>query len=618
MLETRKLMKSLRRASLALLLTVSAAQAASAAAWAAPAPSIQVTIGNVTVTTGQATYVPVTLQQPAVPVGSYNMQVDFDPTALQVVAVKPTYGVEDDTACATSPQGCFKSYVDNTNGWVRVIWADSSGGDHLIANAQQLFRLQVQAKNATKPGSKELTINTADPSSLTVTDGDMNALPIALTPGKVAVMQQSAPPIIGSEEKKVKVIVNGKEQDNSATSTTVKVDNKSVTTLKVDADKVVEQLNNNKLKTIVLPVGEQSDVVVGELNGQLVKTMEGQEAVLAIQTDRATYTLPAAQIKIDDVSREIGKEVALQDIKISVTIAASPAEKAQQVQAAATGGNMSVVASPVDFEVQASYGDKQVEVSQFNNYVEREIAIPDGVDPAKITTGVVADGNGNLVHVPTKITQQDGKYYAQIHSLTNSTYAVVWHPQTFADVEQHWAKREVNDLASRLIVQGATDDTFAPEQTITRAEFTAILLRALGLHSDKAGTQVGFSDVSAGDWFRQSVTAAASYGLINGYEDGTFQPNASITRAEAMVMIARASGLAQLPPAAAAEQAALLGNFSDSASVGGWARGAAASAIKLGIVQGADGKLMPAQAITRAQTAVMVRRLLVEADLINE
>ncbi|WP_167689726.1 S-layer homology domain-containing protein [Paenibacillus athensensis] len=612
-------MKSLRRASLALLLTVSAAQAASATAWATPMPGIQVTIGNVTVTTGQATYVPVTLQQPATPVGSYNMQVDFDPTALQVVAVKPTYGVEDDTACATSPQGCFKSYVDNTNGWVRVIWVDSSGGDHLIANTQQLFRLQIQAKSATKPGSKDLSINTSDPESLTFTDGDMHALSVALTPGKVAVMQPSSAPLItGTEEKKVKVVVNGKEQENSATSTTVKKDNKTVTTLKVDTDKVIEQLNQNKLKTLLLPFSDESDVVVGELNGQLVKTMEGQEAVLAIQTARASYTLPAAQIKIDDVSGQIGKEVALQDIKVSITISEASADKAQQVQASAKGGSMSVVASPVDFELQASYGDKKVEVSQFNSYVEREIAIPDGVDPSQITTGVVADESGNLVHVPTKITQKDGRYYAQIKSLTNSTYAVVWHPKTFADVEQHWAKREVNDLASRLILQGATDDTFAPERTITRAEFTAILLRALGLHSDKAGTQVSFSDVGTGDWFRSSVTAAASYGLINGYEDGTFQPNASITRAEAMVMINRAAGLAQLEQASADERAALLSGFSDSASVGGWAQAAVASTIKLGIVQGADGKLSPAQQITRAQTAVMVRRLLIEADLINE
>ncbi|MFH5186593.1 S-layer homology domain-containing protein [Paenibacillus sp. TAB 01] len=643
MLFKRKFTLSMRRLPLMLVLVAAVVQTGWPQAWAAPVSPVQVTIGSMNVTKGRTVQIPVSIGQPETGIGSYGIQIDFDNTAFQVLSITPRYGSDDEMTCSTADEGCFKSFFDNKNGWIRVIWADASGGDRPINAAQELFAIQAVA---TTTGEKAFAVKTSDPSNLTFTDTDMNILPVQTAEGQLIVKQPNKSRPVSSNQGQSSSPAQSNpsstqsstpEQSNPSSAqssspmqsnpsstqsspvTTIKteVNDRTVVTVNVDEEKAIEQLNSSQEKTLVVPANEAGDEVVGELNGKLVKAMEGQEAKLEIQTDRAVYTLPASQINIDRVSSSFGNEVPLQDIKISVTIAETDSVKKEQVSKAAANGGMSVTIPPVNFEVKAKYGDKTVEVDRFNNYVERAIALPNGIDPAKMTTGVVAGDDGSLTHVPTKITQIDGKYYAVINSLTNSTYTVVWHPKSFADTKDYWAGREIDDLASRLVVQGVTEDTFAPEREITRAEFTAILLRALGLHEERDGSQAAFTDIGEHDWFGHDVSAAASYGLIGGYTNGTFRPNDTITRVEAMVMLSRASALAKLNPADPDEADKLLETFEDQGSVGDWARQAVANAVKQGIVQGSGRHLEPTQPITRAQTAVMVRRMLVQAQLIN-
>ncbi|MDQ0495884.1 hypothetical protein [Paenibacillus brasilensis] len=82
-----------------------------------------------------------------------------------------------------------------------------------------------------------------------------------------------------------------------------------------------------------------------------------------------------------------------------------------------------MVTQPRSFSITGTYGDQIVEITHFNAYVERAITILRDVDPNQITTGIVVEADGTTRHVPTKVVQQDGQYYAMINSLTNSTYA---------------------------------------------------------------------------------------------------------------------------------------------------------------------------------------------------
>ncbi len=420
-----------------------------------------------------------------------------------------------------------------------------------------------------------------------------------------------------TSDSDVEVLINGK-LERAATSTTTQQGDKIVTIITVDGDKINKQLQLQGSNTaIVIPVADSSDTVVGELDGRTIKNMEEKEAVLQIKTENVTYTLPATELNMDSVSEQIGTEAELKDIKVSITISEPPADTVRIVEDTANKNNYQIVVKPVEFNITCTNGDKTVEVSKFNGYVERMIAIPDGIDPSKITTGVVLNEDGTFSHVPTTIIQVDGKYYAKINSLTNSTYSVIYSPKTFEDVKKHWAKEAIEDMASRLVINGIGDNKFEPDRDITRAEFAAILVKGLGLMRSDTGEDA-FIDVTKDAWYYDAISIASEYGLISGYDDGTFKPTDKVTREQAMVMIARAMQITGLKGEITAKNIeTLLSGFEDAQQTSIWSHESVALCIEKGIVSGkSDTKLEPKSLMTRAEVATAVRRLLQKSNMI--
>ncbi|WP_336776416.1 S-layer homology domain-containing protein [Paenibacillus sp. MMO-58] len=421
---------------------------------------------------------------------------------------------------------------------------------------------------------------------------------------------------VSSAADNVDVLVNGKVE-NMGKSKMSETGGVKTLTVTVDPAKLQAKLDAEGSHAVVtIPVKSAADLIIGELNGQIVKNMENASATLVLQTDKAAYTLPAQQINIDAISGKLGKSVALEDIKIQVEIAVPAADKVKLVENAAEKGTFTLVAPPVEFTVRGTYGDQTVQVTQFNAYVERTIAIPDGVDPSKITTGVVVDPDGTVRHVPTKLVVINGKHYVKINSLTNSTYSVVWHPLEFADMTKHWAKDAVNDMGSRMVIEGTGNGLFSPDRTITRAEFVAIVVRGLGLKLESG--EVAFPDVKASDWYFGAVNTAVKYGLINGFADGAFRPDERITREQAMTILAKAmkvTGLKGKLPAQSTDAA--LRSFADAAEASSWAKTGISDCVQAGIVSGrGEATLAPNAYVSRAEVAMMVRNLLQKSDLI--
>lgn len=188
------------------------------------------------------------------------------------------------------------------------------------------------------------------------------------------------------------------------------------------------------------------------------------------------------------------------------------------------------------------------------------------------------------------------------------TYLLAEVMPDFADLAGHWAAPEVALMAAKQIVRGTAPGRFEPAGTVTRAQFAALLVRAMGLQEITA--MVEFADVYPTDWFYNEVRTAASAGLVNGMGDGSFAPNAPVTREQVAVMLARAllrSGRAQ---ALTSEQVAqVLAPYADQQSISGWARADLALAIRYGLVRGlADGRLGPRAQASRAEAAVMMAR----------
>ncbi len=171
----------------------------------------------------------------------------------------------------------------------------------------------------------------------------------------------------------------------------------------------------------------------------------------------------------------------------------------------------------------------------------------------------------------------------------------------FDDIYGHWAEGYVEELFCREVVNGKDEDTYAPNDNVTRAEFLKIALLNAGYEVDgEAGEE--FSDVSTGDWFYEYVSYGADQGFIEGYSDSTFRPNDSINRAEALVIIMRIAGEDEYEVDEDWEE------FED-VDADDWFAYAIELSADAGIVEGYDnGEFRPANSITRAEVAAVAVR----------
>ncbi len=169
----------------------------------------------------------------------------------------------------------------------------------------------------------------------------------------------------------------------------------------------------------------------------------------------------------------------------------------------------------------------------------------------------------------------------------------------FTDVEGHWARAYIRDLSLSGVVNGVSDTLFAPENTIKRGDFVLMLWRAAGKPAPAAPTT--FTDVLPEDYYAEAIAWAEAQGIAKGTGEGIFNPQGTLTREQAFTLVYRSMAvLGKTYPDASTE---LLAGFADGAAVSEWARVPTSTLISLGVVSGANGALLPADAMTRAQMA---------------
>ncbi len=189
--------------------------------------------------------------------------------------------------------------------------------------------------------------------------------------------------------------------------------------------------------------------------------------------------------------------------------------------------------------------------------------------------------------------------------------------KTFSDISganAHKNETAIEALASRGIIAGKGGDRFDPDGNMTRAEFAAIVVSALGLTPKENGK---FSDVPSGQWFAPFVGSAFTYGIVNGTSDTTFTPNGTITRQEAAAMVTKAAGLCGMQTGMdAAAVRDTLAPFSDYTTVPEWARPGLAFCYSAGILDDSALTIHSTEAVHRCEVAEMLFRLLGSANLL--
>ena len=427
-------------------------------------------------------------------------------------------------------------------------------------------------------------------------------------------------------QNKVIVIVNGKEED-AGKETKSKEDGKNVITVEVNnkviEGKIEEAIKKNPEGTgniIQIPVADTiSEIAKVELTGDIVKKLEKNTFDVSIKRNNVEYLIPAEEFTISSVADKLGiSEASLQDIKIEVKITKLGENVIASYNKVAEKNGAELVFPPVEFEIvakttKADGTTDKLEINKFSNYVERFMEIPAGVNPSKITTGIVFNQDGTYSHVPTEVFQKDVKWFAKLNSLTNSNYSVIWNPVTVAAVENHWSKEAVNDMASRLII--FNPEKFDPNKAITRADFAEYIVRALGLYREGSTYVNKFKDVKSTGDRTLGILIASEYGIVTGYPDGSFRPEALITREEAMVMYQKAMKITKLVGADTNRYQ----SYKDFKLVGNWATAYVKEVISAHVFNGTTANtISPKSKLTYGEAAQAIKNLLVESKLINK
>ncbi|ABN52733.1 MAG TPA: S-layer homology domain-containing protein [Hungateiclostridium thermocellum] len=169
----------------------------------------------------------------------------------------------------------------------------------------------------------------------------------------------------------------------------------------------------------------------------------------------------------------------------------------------------------------------------------------------------------------------------------------------FNDIEGHWAQFWIELNAKLGNIAGYEDSSFRPSQSVTRAEFVTMANRFFDI---RGSVEFGcsFTDVNENDWFFADVATAEKAGYISGYPDGTFRPNELITREEASVILCK---LINSDPRTHADNI----EFTDSDSISPWAYGYVNSLVYNHIIKGyPDNTFRPKNPVTRAEAVVLL------------
>lgn len=171
----------------------------------------------------------------------------------------------------------------------------------------------------------------------------------------------------------------------------------------------------------------------------------------------------------------------------------------------------------------------------------------------------------------------------------------------FSDISGHWAESRINEASKIGFVTGYQDGTFKPDKTITRAEFATLLNNAM---KNDDMINVDLEDVKSSDWYFNQIEKAVAVGYFSGYEDNTFRPNNPITRQEVAKVVSNAITTGDID----GNGATLLTDYN---SIQDWAKYSVNIAYNKSYIMGYPNKMyMPSKALTRAEAVKIIYEIL--------
>ncbi|WP_040950848.1 endo-1,4-beta-xylanase [Gorillibacterium massiliense] len=379
--------------------------------------------------------------------------------------------------------------------------------------------------------------------------------------------------------------------NNNQITAKAQPDSNGIVSVTISSNDFHQAISQTTDKTVKIQV--QSSTGVKEVQVNLptdqVQAVSDQIQSIVIDTGLATVTLDPKLLNHNDV-RGTG------NVQLSVAVV-DPASLSEMVRDQLGGNTVYNFSLSVNGEKISKFIGNDVKVSM-------DYTLKPGENPHNVVVYYI-DDSGRLEVV------KNGKYNAATGKVEFtpkhfSKYFAKANESTFKDVNiVPWAMDSIQALEVRGIVAGVKTGTFAPNNEVTRVEFTQMLMNALDLNDNLATST--FTDVLAGAWYYQAIASAQQLGIVSGKTDGSYGINDKISRQDMAVMIYRATEKANIK----LQNTVNAITFTDDSSIAVYAAQAIKALQQAGIVTSMEnGRFSPNGTATRAEAAVVIYELL--------
>ena len=353
--------------------------------------------------------------------------------------------------------------------------------------------------------------------------------------------------------------------NDTPTRTTIQDGTAKTVVSAADGNKLVKEAIENQSQTIVIKPEITRDVTKAQVSipaATVSRIQSETKAALTVSTPIADATIPHAAL--DTLGRAGG----------DVNVAAEQVGRSVVLTLTAGGEAVEQVPGGLTLTVPA-----------------------ENAGPGTVAVLVHADGTRETLQ---RSMVEDGKMSIPLNG--SATVEIVDNSKAFADVPPtNWAAEAVTFASARELFSGTSETTFSPDQTMSRGMLATVLYRLEG-QPDQALTSA-YSDVNSEAWYADSIAWAAENGIVNGYGDGQFGPNDSVTREQFVVMLWRYVG----SPEASGHNL----DFADADQVNSYAMEALCWAVENGVLSGnGSGQLIPGGTATRAEAAQMLKNFM--------
>jgi len=215
--------------------------------------------------------------------------------------------------------------------------------------------------------------------------------------------------------------------------------------------------------------------------------------------------------------------------------------------------------------------------------------------------------NGNGVIVGGKYNPNTNMLEAKVNE--GGSYSVVTNEKNFGDINEKATEMQkaIKYLASKGVINGRTEAEFDPNSSISRAEITALIMRALSKVDPNADGN--FNDVKSSDWYFGAIGSAKRYRIVNGMSETTFEPMTIIKKDQILAIAARTL-VSEMKYKVPSDINSYLSEYNDRSSLADWSLSDLALATRENlVVRRVDGKFQPTDSMTRGDAAIILYRM---------